>query len=82
MYSVEDYVRRWTKREKKTYILFPVGFRERSVKRVDGSMITHATLNLKDRNVGKHLFHIHSNFVDVPADKAPNNIVLCVNHIK
>jgi hypothetical protein len=23
MYSVEDYVRRWTKREKKTYILFP-----------------------------------------------------------
>ena len=45
-------------------------------------MITHATSILKDWNVGKHLSHIHSNYVDVPADKAPNNIVLCVNHIK
>lgn len=35
----------------------------------------------KDTNVATHLSHLHDKYDVVPAGKAPNNIVLCVNRI-
>ena len=35
----------------------------------------------KDPNVAKHPSFLHDKYVFVSADKAPNNIALCVNHI-
>lgn len=34
----------------------------------------------KNPNVDKHLSYLHDKYVVVTADKAPNNIILCVNH--
>ena len=43
-------------------------------------MNTCKTSILKDPHVTKHLSHLHDKYV-VPADKAPNNIVLvCRSH--
>ena len=51
------------------------------IKKLNGSMSTWATSILKDPNVAKHMSNLHDKCVVVPADKTPNNIVLCVNHI-
>jgi len=44
-------------------------------------MSTRSTSILKDPNVAKHLSLLHDKYVIVSADKTPNNICLCVNHI-
>ena len=44
-------------------------------------MSTRKTSIFKDPIVAKHLFHLHDKYVVGPSENAPNNIVLCVNHI-
>jgi hypothetical protein len=43
--------------------------------KLNASMLTHATSILKYLNV--YLSRLHNKYIAVPADKTPNNIVLC-----
>jgi hypothetical protein len=50
-------------------------------KKLSGSMSTRSTSIFKDPNVAKHLSLLHDKHVIIPADKAPNNIVVvCKSH--
>jgi len=44
-------------------------------------MSTRSTLIFKDPNVAKHLYLLHDKYDIVSADKGPNILYLCVNHI-
>ena len=82
MDSVEDYARKWTKREKQKVdtlsecaktVRSLIQIRSRKLKR---STSTKATSLFKDLDVAEILSTIHDRYVVVPADKATNNIVL------
>ena len=44
-------------------------------------MSSRTTSIFKDPNVAKHMSLLHDKDVVVPADKAPNDTGVCVNHI-
>jgi len=82
MDAVEDYARKWIKREKEDELdslsEWVKAVRSLILKRtrsLSGSMNTHATSIFKDPDVAKTLSTIHDKYVVVPADKAQNNIV-------
>jgi len=53
------------------------------IKNFNGSTSTRKTSIFKDPNVAKHMSQFHVKYVVVPADKAPNNIVVvCKSHYK
>jgi len=87
MDSVEDYARQWAKREKEDvdtlseWIKAVRSLIQIRIKKLNGSINAHATSIFKDPNVAKHLSDLHDEYVVVPADKAPNNIVfICKSH--
>ena len=87
MNSVEDYDRRWTKRKKEGVDTLSEWVKAvRSVIQIRlgklrRPMSTKATFVFKDPEVSETLSTIHDISVVVPADKAPNNIVLiCKKH--
>ena len=51
------------------------------IEKPEGSMSTRSMSIFKEPNVAKHMSLLHDNYCIVSADKAPNNIVVCVNHI-
>ena len=86
MDSVEDYARQCAKRDKEQLdTLFWMGddwwghwCKLELNKKLNSSLSTRATSIFKDTNVARHLSHTHEQYVLVPADKAPSNIVFCV----
>ena len=85
MDSVEDYARQWANREKEDVDTLSEWVKSvRSLiqimikRKLSGSMSTRSTSIFKDPNVAKHLSHLHDKYCIVSADKAPDNIVVCV----
>ena len=81
MDSIEDYARRWAKREKvdvntlsewiktiRTYILS-------RIKNLKKTMSSKVGSPMNEADVKKCLSELHNKFIILPADKAPNNIV-------
>ena len=81
MDSVEEYARRWAKREKvdvntlsewiktiRTHI-------QSRIKNLKNNMSNRVETPLKDAEVKKCLAELHHKYIVLPADKAPNNIV-------
>ena len=65
MDSVEDYARKWAKRE---WIKAVRSLIQIKIKKLNGSINAHATSIFKDPNVAKHLSYLHDKYVVVPAD--------------
>ena len=85
MDSVEDYARQWEKREKEDLDTLSEWVKSvRSLiqiiikRKLSGSMSTRFTSIFKDPNVAKHLSLLHDKYCIFFADKAPDNIVVCV----
>ena len=81
MDSVEDYARRWAVREEcevealSGWIKAIRSLLKSRTKRLRGSMNTKTTRVLDNPNTRRHLSELHDQYVIVPADKAPNNII-------
>ena len=82
MDSVEDYARKWAKREKEKDIdvlsEWVKAVRSLVLKRINSlksSMSTKTTSIFNNADVVKTLSTLHDKYVVVPADKAPNNII-------
>ena len=79
--SVEHYARQWAKREKEDLDTLSEWVRsvrpliQIRIKKLSGYMSTRSTSAFKDPNVAKHMSLLHDKYVNVSADKAPNNIV-------
>ena len=79
--AVEDYIKRWSKREKADPSVLDDWFE--LVKQKIGDSIRHINTGalqkpneiLKDPTVQEVLAELHRKYVAVPADKAPNNII-------
>ena len=88
MYSVEDDAIKWKKREKEEevdtiseWVKAVSSLIQIRIWKPRKSMNTTATSALKDPEVAETLSTIHDIYVVVPADKAPNNIVLICKSI-
>ena len=81
MDSVEDYARRWAKREKveadtlSDWIRAIRDLIKSRIKHLRESMSTNLTSILDQPCTKRQLSDLHDKYVIVPADKAPNNIV-------
>ena len=88
MDAVEDYARKWVKREQadevdslSEWIKAVRSLIQLRIKKLRRSMNTKATSIFKNPDVAETLSSIHDQYVVVPADKAPNNIVfICKKH--
>ena len=88
MDAVEDYARKWNKREQDTeidslseWVKAVRSLIQLRIKKLRRSMNANATSIFNNRDVAETLASIHNEYVVVPADKAPNNIVfICKKH--
>ena len=68
MDSIEDYARKWAKREKEDVDALSEWMKavrsliQIRIKKLNGSINTHVTSICKDPNVAKHLFYFHDKY--------------------
>ena len=87
MDAVEDYARKWAKKEKEDVETLSDWIRSikslvvARIRHLRNSMCAKSSRILDDPQVRDTLSTLHDNFVVVPADKAPNNIIfVCKKH--
>ena len=87
MDAVEDYARKWAKKEREPVETLSDWIRsiklliQARIRRLRMSMSSNSTSIFDDPQVVKTLSDLHDKYVIVPADKAPNNIVfVCKRH--
>jgi hypothetical protein len=90
MDAVEDYARRWIKREVdqdpeleslSDWVRTIRSLVQVRIQKLKNCVNSRPTSVFKDQEAVKCLFSLHDRYVIVPEDKASNNIVLYVNHI-
>ena len=88
MDAVEDYARKWAKREKEQeidtlseWVKAVRSLIQARIRKLQGQMNTKAKSIFKAPDVVETLTNLHDKYVVVPADKAPNNIIfVCKRH--
>ena len=88
MDAVEDYARKWIKREQdkeldslSEWVKAVRSLIQLRIKKLRRSMNAKATSIFDNPDVAETLASIHNEYVVVPADKAPNNIIcICKKH--